>query len=251
MTRTSIFLLIACISNVGILFGQSDKAKLKEGNSFYMKGNFQMADSVYGSISPGEYQEIASFNQGDAKFKNSDFEDAITNFSEVARSSGSEELRADAYHNLGNTYMAREEAHKAIEAYKSALRLRPNDEDTRHNLAAALKMMKQQQNQDQQDQDQDQDQQDQEQQNQDQQDQDQDQQNQDQHDQDEQNQDQQNQDQQRQGEDDKDQQPQPHQISPQDAQRMLESLNKGEKEIQAKLKKAKGKAQKKKIEKDW
>ena len=49
----------------------------------------------------------------------------------------------------------------------------------------------------------------------------------------------------------KQQQQKPNQISKKDAQRMLDALNNKEKQVQAKLKKKKGKAQKTNIEKDW
>lgn len=46
------------------------------------------------------------------------------------------------YHNLGNAYLFQHKYNEAIDAYKKALKLNPNDEDTRYNLAFALKHKK-------------------------------------------------------------------------------------------------------------
>lgn len=43
------------------------------------------------------------------------------------------------YHNLGNAFLFQKKYDEAINAYKKALKLNPADEDTRYNLAYALK----------------------------------------------------------------------------------------------------------------
>ena len=52
---------------------------------------------------------------------------------------------ANINHNLGNSLLKENKIDLAIEAYKTSLRINPNDEDTRYNLAYAQKMKQQQQ----------------------------------------------------------------------------------------------------------
>jgi|GEM_PF-58720 len=61
--------------------------------------------------------------------------------------------KASTYHNMGNSQMKQENYQGAIDSYKNALRLNPNDEETRYNLSEALRKLKQQQNKDQKDKD--------------------------------------------------------------------------------------------------
>ncbi|MDD2823888.1 MAG: tetratricopeptide repeat protein, partial [Bacteroidales bacterium] len=123
--------------------------------------------------------------------------------------------KADAWHNLGNMNLDQKEYAASIEAYKQSLRIRPEDVETKTNLAYAQKMLKDQQEQ--------QEQQEQKDQNQDQ-DQDQDQ--------------NQNQDQNQDQDQKQDQGAQPN-ISPQAAQQMLEAVQQKEKETQEKVQKEK------------
>ena len=62
---------------------------------------------------------------------------------------------AGVFHNLGDISMQSKEYAKSVEAFKQSLRLNPQDDETRYNLALAQKLLEDQQNQDQ-DQNQDQ-----------------------------------------------------------------------------------------------
>jgi Ca-activated chloride channel family protein len=59
-------------------------------------------------------------------------------------------LAAQAWYNLGNAFFDTEQWPQAIEAYKEALRLRPDDVDGKHNLELALQKLQEQQQQQQQ-----------------------------------------------------------------------------------------------------
>ena len=60
---------------------------------------------------------------------------------------GTMKICARINHNLGNSYLKENKLEQAIEEYKSSLRLNPNDEETRYNLAYAQKMKQQQEQQ--------------------------------------------------------------------------------------------------------
>ncbi|MDF1514522.1 MAG: tetratricopeptide repeat protein [Anaerolineae bacterium] len=63
---------------------------------------------------------------------------------EQALRSPDPELQAQAWYNLGNAYFDGQGWEQAIEAYRSALRLNPQDEDAKYNLELALQAMQQQ-----------------------------------------------------------------------------------------------------------
>ncbi|MBN1825809.1 MAG: tetratricopeptide repeat protein [Candidatus Eisenbacteria bacterium] len=151
-----------------------------------------------------------SFNVAAALFRLGRLEEALAAYRGAASDST---LTAESLYGAGNVLLQSGKPEEAAEMYKRSLRRDPTDEDVKHNLELALRMMEQQQEQQQQDQQQqDQQQQDQQQQDQQQQDQQQqDQQQQDQQQQDQQQQDQQQQDQQQQDQQQQDQQQQDQQ----------------------------------------
>lgn len=137
------------------------------------------------------------------------------------------------YYNMGNAFYKQKNYKASVDSYKNALRNNPDNDDARHNLILAQKMLLQQQNQ-------------------------QDQQNKDNKDnkdkkdnkQDENNQNQQNQKDQQQNQQQKPQQQQ-GQISKEDAERLLNALEQQEKDVLDKLDKQKAILKKKPVEKEW
>ena len=223
---------------------QAERKYIRQGNKEYGEERFDESEILYRRALEKDQESFAGeFNLGNALYKQEKYEDAARNLSKMAESEEDARKLSYLYHNLGNSLLQSQKLEESIEAYKNALRNNPMDDETRHNLAFAQRMLQQQQEQQQQqdqnqDQDQDQDQQDQDQQDQqdqDQQDQDQDQQNQDRE---EQNQDQQ-------------QQQQPQQISREDAERMLQALQQDEQKLQEKLQKEKARASRVRVLKDW
>ncbi len=247
-------IIIFCILNLTAfnLSAQSEKKMVREGNSQFEDGNFSEAEIEYRKAldkKPGYFK--GTFNLGDAMYEQENYEESGKLFAEVAEGVHSDEHKASAWYNLGNSLMKEQKYKESIEAYKNSLRLKPDDQDAKYNLAYARKKLDEQQQQ--QDQNQDKDQ------NKDQ-DKDKDKQDQDKNqDKDKQDQDKKDQDKKDQNQDkkddqqkDQDQQPQPQQISKEDAQRMLDALKNDEKKTLQELQKQKAKAAKsKKTEIDW
>ncbi len=225
-------------------FSQKEAKLIREGNKSFEKGDFKEAEINYRkSLEKNDKSVKGKFNLADALYEQKDYENAQQMFDALSKNIEDPMKKAEAFHNLGNSFLAADKYQESIEAYKNALRNNPNDMDTKYNLEYARQKLQDQQQQ-QQNQDQNKDQ------NKDQQDK------QDQQDQQNQNKDQQNQKDQQQKQDqnnkDQQQQQQPRQISKQDAERMLQALKNEEKKTIEKLKKEKAKAAKvKKSEKDW
>ncbi len=270
---TLILLMLACALSAS---AQQERKFIREGNGLFNGQDFEKAEVEYRkAIDKKALSFEAGFNLGDALYKQKKYEEALQQFSAMAKEEKDKEKLGELYHNIGNTLLAMEKTEESIEAYKESLRNRPASAETKYNLEYARHKQQQDQNKDDQNKD-NQDNKDnkdnQDQQNQDQQDQNKDQdkdkqdQNKDQQDQNKDQQDKdkqdQNKDQNKDNKDNKDkqdqqqQQPQEQQgkISKEDAARLLEALQNDEKNVQEKVQKQKAqeqKAKKIKIEKDW
>lgn len=255
LAKKLVYLVIIFSSTV---IAQKENKYIRSGNDYYDEQNFKEAEVDYMKAlenNPESYS--GQYNLGGSLYKQDNFEDATKLYNNLASRDVDNVEKANALYNLGNSMLKAEKYSESIEAYKSALRLNPDDLDTKYNMEYAKKMLQQQQEQEQnQDQDKDQEnkddqKQDQEKKEQEQNEQDQ-QQDQQQEQEQEQNQQEQNQDQQQDQPSQKQDQPQPQQISQQDAARMLEALENDENKTLEKVRLQQMQQTKaKKVEKDW
>ena len=219
----------------GFSFGQAERKLVRDGNKMYKEKKFSDAEVNYKkSLSVNKESKPAQFNLGDAYYKQGKFDEATRQFEELtAGKKLGKTDQARAYHNLGNSYLRAKKYEESINAYKNALKLNPDDNDTRYNLAYAQSMLQQQQQQQQQ-QDQNKDQKDQKEQQEQKKEQEQQEKN-----------DQKNQ----QKQDEQKQAKKPEKISKEDAEKILQALNNDEKNTQKKL--TKKDATKISIDKNW
>ncbi|MFO7445933.1 MAG: tetratricopeptide repeat protein [Ignavibacteriaceae bacterium] len=192
----------------------------------------------------------ANFNLGDAYYKQERYDEALNSFQAALGQAQSKEHKAAVHHNIGNSLLKSQKIKESIEAYKKALKLNPDDSDTKYNLSYAMNLLNQQQNQQQQNKD------DQNKDNKDNQDKQQNQdQNQDKNKQDKDKQDQQQQNQQDQQNPKNEETKQDNlkqkeeKLSKEEAERILQALKNNEKDLQKKLRKQKGVPVK--TDKDW
>lgn len=148
------------------LFSQvpQDPKFVYSGNEKFKTGNHAASVSDYQEaikINPNNYK--ARFNLGNALYQNGMdvktgkvnvpmalkmtpdslskkiFEEAAQNYALVANTVSNKDTLQHVWHNIGNSYLQMKEYQQAVDAYKKALKLNPKDEDTRYNLAYALK----------------------------------------------------------------------------------------------------------------
>lgn len=154
------YLLIFLLNVTVVSFAQeSEYSLLKKGNDFYNDSAYAEAAKAYekaAEVNSASFE--AAFNLGNAMYRQDSLENAQEQFQLAANLAKDKEQEAEAYHNLGNTYLKKQDFQKSIEAYKNALRRNPSEEETRYNLAYAKEMLKNQQNQQNQNQDQNKDQ---------------------------------------------------------------------------------------------
>ena len=203
---------------------------VRKGNRQYERANYDKSLENY-SLALREDPNCfeAKFNTANVQMQKQLYNKAEQTLRKLAQDSTRTELeRGDISYNLGNALFEQQKLQEALECYRNAMRMNPDDVDAKHNYLLTKLMLQQQQ--DQQNQDNQNNQQNQDNQNQEQ-NQDQQQDNQDQEDKKDQ---QDNKDQSGQ-----DQQPQP-QISEQEQQAMLEAIQAQEDKTQDKLKEKKG-----------
>jgi Ca-activated chloride channel homolog len=221
-------------------FGQSERSEIRQGNREYKKSDYLNSEISYRSaIEKNPSSVKGNFNLGGALFKQDKLDDAKQSFEEIASSNADAKIRAKAFHNLGNTLYKQQKLKEAADAYKSSLRLNPNDEETKYNLSEVLRMLKQQQNQ-QNDKGDNNDKKD-----------DKDNDKKDDKNDDKKDDKKDNNKDDKQDQDKKEQQQQEQKISPEDARRMLEAIQKNEKDVQQKVLEQQAKQAKVKVDKNW
>ena len=129
-----------------------ERRTARQGNEQYDSGDFSAAEIQYRkAIEQNNALYEATFNLGDALYRQQRHADAAKLFGNIAADSlRTEDQKAEALFNMGNSYFGERKFEEAIEAYKSSLRLKPDDVECKFNLAYAQKMLQHQQQQQQQ-----------------------------------------------------------------------------------------------------
>ena len=151
---------------VTFAFAQEDSKTIYEGNGLYFSGKIPESSASYArALELNPANRKANFNLGNALYKNGMliksgelvlpasanmtpdslskliFDQAAQNFAVVANSVSNKDTLHRAWHNIGNCYLQKKDYKQAVDAYKKALRFDPKDEESRYNLAYALKHM--------------------------------------------------------------------------------------------------------------
>ncbi|AUP79648.1 tetratricopeptide repeat protein [Flavivirga eckloniae] len=274
-----VLVLLTCITSIASFAQEEDdkaqRLALKKANGYVYEGNnsinnddFVSGEMAYRQAISKQPNTVAGiYNLGNAYYKEGNYEEALYRHEQAAKATTSKSEKHKAYHNIGNILMQNKKCKEAVEAFKSALRNDPTDNETRYNLGIAKICAEQQK--DQQDQNKDDKKKDQ---NKDDQDKKDNENKKDQKDQKDQN----NEDQKDKGDQDKkddegkpkddkkdkgkgeDEQkdkqkpkPKPGQMSPQQIKNLLEAMNNQEQKVQEKMNAVKEKGAKIKTEKDW
>ena len=209
---------------------QTDRQYIRQGNKQFRMGDYPNAEVSYRkAIEQNPKNPQASFNLGNALMAQKKDSAAVTQFENASRLETNPLRKAQSFHNIGVICQTHKMYGEAIEAYKSALRLNPNDDETRYNLVLC-KHQKQKQDQQKQNQGQNNDDQN----------------------KDNQKKDDQQKDQNSDKQDDKKQQEQQKpQMSKDNAEQLLNAAIQNEKQTQDKLKKNQQQPQRRANQKNW
>ena len=115
---------------------------IKNGNQFYKEKDYKLAAQHYKSaLELDSVNAIGLNNYGVALYKLKDYKNAIGSFTLATIRLNDLTHRVRAFHNLGNAYYHQKDFQNAMTAYKSALKLIPNDQNTRYNLILTMKRL--------------------------------------------------------------------------------------------------------------
>ncbi len=126
------------------------KRLTREGRMEFEKGNHPQALAAFEQAARSRPSDpAAQFNLAAALYKNGKFDEAAALYRGLTAPTSV--IAPAARFNLGNALYQKQDYPGAVAAYKDALRLRPGDADTTHNLELALRaLQKQKQKQEQQ-----------------------------------------------------------------------------------------------------
>ena len=144
----SSFLLIALfLSPQNLKAGFFDFEELAEAKKAYNEGEFKKSQKLYGEYARATKDAQSYYNEGNAFYKEGQFDKALSAYK---KANFSDRLsQSKRYANMGNSYVKQRKKNslqKAKEAYESSLKLH-EDKDTRENLEAVKKAIKEQQKQ--------------------------------------------------------------------------------------------------------
>ncbi len=140
-------IILACfISRVSSAQSPQAEKNIREGNEFYIQQQFDKAASAYGkAMELDPNNGPARFNLGNTLYKQNKQDEAVKVFDELVGNTGKDDLKPKAYYNKGAVLSKQKKLEESIEAYKSALRLDPDDKEARENLQKALLELKKKQ----------------------------------------------------------------------------------------------------------
>lgn len=126
--------------------GQSERSLIREGNRLYNNNKYPDAEVNYRkALEKNKDMREGAFNLGDALYRQGRYGEAAEQYEIAASRAGKPVEKAEAIHNLGNSLLKGRKIPESIAAYKEALKLSPNDADTKYNLEYAKMMLKEQQ----------------------------------------------------------------------------------------------------------
>ena len=208
---------------------QTDRQYIRQGNKQFHRGDYPGAEvSFRKALEKNPKNPQAAFNLGNALMAQKKDSAAVEQFENAARLETNPLRKAQSFHNMGVICQTHKMYGEAIEAYKNALRLNPDDDETRYNLVLC-KHQKQKQDQNRQNQDQ---------------------QNNDDKKKDDKK-DQQKPEEKKDQQDQKQQEQPKPQMSKENAEQLLNAAIQNEKQTQDKLKKAQQQPQRRNIQKNW
>jgi Ca-activated chloride channel homolog len=118
-----------------------------QGRSDYERGNHPAAlESFERAATLRPSDAAARYNMADGLYKNGKFPEAATLYRSLGENARSP-LAGSARYNLGNALFQQKDYKGAVQAYRDALHVAPDDGDTLRNLETALRALKQQEDQ--------------------------------------------------------------------------------------------------------
>ncbi|MFH1962862.1 MAG: tetratricopeptide repeat protein [bacterium] len=124
---------------VGQAFCLPFESDITKGNRFYCKSKFNQAEELYSKAA--SRKEMAAYNLGNALYKQGKFMMSERVFNALIQTKN-EKFKEKVYYNQGNAQFRQGNYKSAVSSYEQALKIAPEDKDTKYNLSLAKKMLK-------------------------------------------------------------------------------------------------------------
>lgn len=133
-TVFSIIMTVMIFLPVQDIYAQSGREKVKKANEFYNSQQFEEALNMYrdAELDNPESAEI-KYNIGNTLYMQGKYDEAFGEFNKVLTAENPD-LHFRSYYNMGNTLYRMEKLPESILSYTQALRVNPDDIDSKYNL---------------------------------------------------------------------------------------------------------------------
>lgn len=148
MKRGLLIFLLSCTAllagGAGSLYAQKypERRMVRDGNKDYERGDYTASEVDYRRAlekNPLSYE--AQFNLGNTLYKQERFEEAGEIFGKLGSNTERPENISNTFYNNGNALFHQQKLEEALEAYKQALRINPDDQQSKFNLAYVKKLL--------------------------------------------------------------------------------------------------------------
>ena len=149
-------LFLMMILSVSVGLSQTETSHFRKGNDLYNSGKFTESEIEYRKgLAKKQDSWTGKFNLADALYKQNKYKEASVILDSLSKSTKNNKQLSSVYHNMGNAQLKNKDYEQSVESFKKALKLDPKAEDSRYNLSYALQKLKQEKQQQQQQQQQD------------------------------------------------------------------------------------------------
>ena len=149
LMKYCLFMLMMVLIPLSVTAQKDVRKNIRKGNKVYSEQKYSDAASFYEkAVEENPSSKEANFNLGNTLYKQKEWDSTIEQYNHFISLEQENPLEAAAgWHNIGNAMLQKKELQKSMEAYKMALRLNPQDNETRYNLATVQKMIQDEEDQ--------------------------------------------------------------------------------------------------------
>ena len=128
---------------------QKSSKVFREGNRLYHNQEYNEAGLLYLKGLEADSTDVRGlYNFANTLYKQGEYDKSAAIYTKLLSDDKLNSIqKSNIFHNLGNIALQGEHYENGIKAYEEALKLNPDDADTRYNLEYALKKLRQRQNQ--------------------------------------------------------------------------------------------------------
>jgi tetratricopeptide (TPR) repeat protein len=139
-------LILALLSAPSVFCtAQTPHQSLRAGDADFGKKDFKKSEENYRRAFEADKSSKAGYNLGNAIYNQKRYDEAIKQYDDVIKKTDDKTLKTNSLYNKGNAHFWKQEYPQAVDAYKNALKIDPQDADTKRNLALAQRFLKKQQ----------------------------------------------------------------------------------------------------------